>query len=141
MDEMSGCMSAGDQASAIRADDGYSIHPAADTSKHHDCLLLACPHVTKCFLCAGGVEVLVGHSEVVMCDFAACLLAELERWMLNASPAMIDLNSFADTSDYFTAPTSALEEVSKRLYTDEVRLPSCMTAHTDTGHQSAWQHC
>ncbi|DBA86334.1 TPA: hypothetical protein ACH3X2_005568 [Trebouxia sp. C0005] len=67
----------------------------------------------------GGVEVLVGHSEVVMCDFAACLLAELERWMLNASPAMIDLNSFADTSDYFTAPTSALEEVSKRLYTDE----------------------
>ncbi|KAL0049175.1 hypothetical protein WJX82_008170 [Trebouxia sp. C0006] len=67
----------------------------------------------------GGVEVLVGHSEVVMCDFAACLLAELECWMLNASPAMIDLNSFADTSDYFTAPTSALEEVSKRLYTDE----------------------
>lgn len=73
----------------------------------------------------GGVEVLVGHSEVVMCDFAACLLAELERWMLNASPAMIDLNSFADTSDYFTAPTSALEEVSKRLYTDEVSAACC----------------
>lgn len=69
---------------------------------------------------AGGVEALVGHSEVVMCDFAACLLAELERWMLSATPAMIDLNSFADTSDYFTAPSSALEEVSKRLYTDEV---------------------
>ena len=83
---------------------------------------------------------LVGHSEVVMCDFAACLLAELERWMLNASPAMIDLNSFADTSDYFTAPTSALEEVSKRLYTDEVQLHSCMTACTNTRHQSAWQH-
>lgn len=62
-----------------------------------------------------------------MCDFAACLLAELERWMLNASPAMIDLNSFADTSDYFTAPTSALEEVSKRLYTDEVRFWSQFT--------------
>ena len=62
---------------------------------------------------AGGVEVLVGHSEVVMFDFAACLLAELERWMLSATPAMIDLNSFADTSDYFTAPSSALEEVSK----------------------------
>lgn len=77
-------------------------------------LLTALPHS------AGGVEVLVGHCEVVMCDFAACLLAELERWMLNASPAMIDLNSFADTSDYFTAPPSALEEVSKRLYTDEV---------------------
>ena len=69
---------------------------------------------------AGGISALVGHSEVVMCDFAACLLAELERWMLSATPAMIDLNSFADTSDYFTAPSSALEEVSKRLYTDEV---------------------
>ena len=69
---------------------------------------------------AGGIEVLMGHSEVVMCDFAACLLAELERWMLNASPAMIDLNSFADNSDYFSAPTSALEEVSKRLYSDVV---------------------
>lgn len=98
------------------------------------------PCVTRCFCHAGGVEVLVGHSEVVMCDFAACLLAELERWMLNASPAMIDLNSFADTSDYFTAPTSALEEVSKRLYTDEVRLPSCMTACTNAGPQSAWQY-
>ena len=71
---------------------------------------------------AGGIEALVGHSEVVMCDFAACLLAELERWMLSATPAMIDLNSFADTSDYFTAPSSALEEVSKRIYTDEVRM-------------------
>lgn len=58
-----------------------------------------------------------------MCDFAACLLAELERWMLSATPAMIDLNSFADTSDCFTAPSSALEEVSKRLYTDEVSPP------------------
>lgn len=69
---------------------------------------------------AGGIEVLMGHSEVVMCDFAACLLAELERWMLNASPAMMDLNSFADNSDCFSAPTSALEEVSKRLYSDVV---------------------
>ena len=60
-----------------------------------------------------------------MCDFAACLLAELERWMLSATPAMIDLNSFADTSDYFTAPSSALEEVSKRLYTDEVTACCC----------------
>ena len=75
---------------------------------------------------AGGVEALVGHSEVVMCDFAACLLAELERWMLSATPAMIDLNSFADTSDYFTAPSSALEEVSKRLYTDEVTACCCL---------------
>lgn len=77
--------------------------------------------------CTGGVEVLMGHSEVVMCDFAACLLAELERWMLNASPAMIDLNSFADNSDYFSAPTSALEEVSKRLYSDVVCSCCCET--------------
>ena len=52
--------------------------------------------------------------------FAACLLAELERCMSNASPAMIGLNSFADTWDYFTAPRSALEEVSNCLYTDEL---------------------
>jgi len=125
------------------------LHPACVTIRfchaggvevlmgHSACLVLHPPCVTNCSCHAGGVEVLVGHSEVVMCDFAACLLAELERWMLNASPAMIDLNSFADTSDYFTAPTSALEEVSKRLYTDEVRLPSCMTAYTYDGHQSA----
>ena len=86
--------------------------------------------------CAGGIEVLVGHSEVVMCDFAACLLAELERWMLSATPAMIDLNSFADTPDYFTAPSSALEEVSKRLYTDEVCICSRLT--TPTGLQTTW---
>lgn len=80
----------------------------------------------------------MGHSEVVMCDFAACLLAELERWMLNASPAMIDLNSFADSSDYFSAPTSALEEVSKRLYSDvvshiaqQVQLGQCCSEISD----------
>ena len=71
----------------------------------------------------------MGHSEVVMCDFAACLLAELERWMLNASPAMIDLNSFADNSDYFSAPTSALEEVSKRLYSDVVCFAGLRPSH------------
>lgn len=87
--------------------------PKEGTHPCHEWLVLRAAH-------AGGVEALVGHSEVVMCDFAACLLAELERWMLSATPAMIDLNSFADTSDYFTAPSSALEEVSKRLYTDEV---------------------
>lgn len=90
---------------------------------------------------AGGVEALVGHSEVVMCDFAACLLAELERWMLSATPAMIDLNSFADTSDYFTAPSSALEEVSKRLYTDEVTaccIPQCKTL---TRERNLFRYC
>ena len=55
-----------------------------------------------------------------MCDFAACMLGELERWMLNASPAMVNLNTFADSSERFITPTSTLEEVSKRIYADEV---------------------
>lgn len=41
---------------------------------------------------AGDHEQLDNHAEVVMHDFAACLLAELERWMLTASPAMVDLS-------------------------------------------------
>lgn len=69
---------------------------------------------------AGGVQALEGHAEVVMCDFAACMLGELERWMLNASPAMVNLNTFADSSERFITPTSTLEEVSKRIYADEV---------------------
>ena len=67
--------------------------------------------------------------------------------MLSATPAMINLNSFADTSDYFSAPSSALEEVSKRLYTDEVpalaqaacvacsapdSVPLCQLANTES---------
>lgn len=40
---------------------------------------------------AGDAEQLDNHAEVVMHDFAACLLVELERWMLNASPAMVEL--------------------------------------------------
>ena len=59
-----------------------------------------------------------------MCDFAACMLGELERWMLNASPAMVNLNTFADSSERFITPTSTLEEVSKRIYADEVSAPT-----------------
>ena len=55
-------------------------------------LTLTLPH-QRADCAAGGVEVLVGHSEVVMCDFAARLLAELQRWMLNASPTIIELIS------------------------------------------------
>ncbi|KAK9837091.1 hypothetical protein WJX81_002340 [Elliptochloris bilobata] len=67
----------------------------------------------------GGLQSLESHAEVVMLDFAASLLAELERWMLTASPAMVDLSSFCDTSDKFVAPTSVVEEVQRRLHTDE----------------------
>ena len=102
---------------------------------------------------AGDHEQLDNHAEVVMHDFAACLLAEvragqlcradsarfaaarlvaplklhpvlpppltqLERWMLNASPAMVDLNTFVDAPEFTGAP-SALETVQTRLYSDE----------------------
>lgn len=54
---------------------------------------LARPQQQSLLLFAGDWEQLDNHAEVVMHDFAACLLAELERWMLNASPAMVDLAS------------------------------------------------
>ena len=60
-----------------------------------------------------------------MLDFAASLLAELERWMLTANPAMVNLNSFCDTSDKFVGPTSVVEEVQRRLHIDEVCLAHC----------------
>ena len=74
---------------------------------------------------AGGLQSLESHAEVVMLDFAASLLAELERWMLTANPAMVDLNTFCDTSDKFVAPTSVVEEVQRRLHIDEVCLAHC----------------
>ena len=71
-----------------------------------------------------------GHAEVVMHDFAASLLTELEKWMLTASPAMISLNTFADSSDKFLVPSTIAEEVSKRLYNDEVSHCSLWCFHT-----------
>jgi hypothetical protein len=64
-----------------------------------------------------------------MLDFAASMLAELERFMLTAGPAMIDLNTFCDTSDKLMSSVSVVEEVQRRLYTDEVRPVNgtCMT--------------
>lgn len=53
-----------------------------------------------------------------MHDFAACILGELERWMLNASPAMIEFNSLVDSADFTGA--GPLESVQTRLQTDEV---------------------
>lgn len=69
----------------------------------------------------GSLDQLASHAEVVMLDFAASMLAELERFMLTAGPAMIDLNTFCDTSDKLMSSVSVVEEVQRRLYTDEVR--------------------
>lgn len=55
-----------------------------------------------------------------MHDFAACLLGELERWMLTASPAMVDLSGQLVDAPEFGGATGALEAVQTRLYSDEV---------------------
>ena len=82
---------------------------------------------------AGALEQLASHAEVVMLDFAAAVLTELERWMLTAGPAMIDLATFADTSDKLMSSASVVEEVQKRLYTDEVRACRGLTRHERPG--------
>jgi len=58
------------------------------------------------------------HMGVMMNDFAACVLMELEKWMLNASPAMINMSTWLDSAE-FAVPVSTLEEVQKRLTSDE----------------------
>ncbi|KAK9802768.1 hypothetical protein WJX73_000202 [Symbiochloris irregularis] len=65
-----------------------------------------------------GLHQLESHAEVVMLDFAAGLLAELEKWMSTASTAMVSMASYAD-SEAFIGPTSVVEEVHKRLISDE----------------------
>lgn len=64
---------------------------------------LRLPSIVATFLLprAGDHEQLDNHAEVVMHDFAACLLGELERWMLNASPAMVDLNTLVGDVFFF----------------------------------------
>jgi hypothetical protein len=68
----------------------------------------------------------------MMNDFAACLLMELEKWMLNASPAMINMGTWLDSAE-FAVPVSTLEEVQKRLTSDEV-CPVCCSG-------MCWQQC
>ena len=65
---------------------------------------------------------LANHAEVVMHDLAAGLLAELERWMLTASPGSVNMASYLDTSSDFqpAVAASALEAVQNRLYKDDV---------------------
>lgn len=70
------------------------------------------------FPSGGDPEHLEHQAEVIMHDFAACILGELERWMLNASPAMIEFNSLVDSADFTGA--GPLESVQTRLQTDEV---------------------
>lgn len=54
-----------------------------------------------------------------MNDFAACLLMELEKWMLNASPAMVEMTTWLDNPE-FAVPVSTLQEVQNILINDEV---------------------
>ena len=62
-----------------------------------------------------GLDQLENHASFLMLDFAAGLLGELERWMLTASPAMVDLNTFADTSDKFQGASSLLSDMQRRF--------------------------
>ena len=78
------------------------------------------PHAIIPVACTG-LSQLGNHAEVVMLDFAASLLAELEKWMSSASTAMVDLSSYAD-SDRFIGPASMVVDIQRRLYTDEARL-------------------
>lgn len=60
---------------------------------------------------ADEVDQLENHASFLMLDFAAHLLVEIERWMLTASPNMIDLTSFPDTSDKFLGPNSFVNDM------------------------------
>eukprot|EP00210_Caulerpa_lentillifera_P001797 g1727.t1 len=60
--------------------------------------------------------------EVLMHDFAACLLIELQQGMLNLSVGMMSLSSIIDQPDIF-GYTGTTEDISKRLGTeDEVKI-------------------
>ena len=67
----------------------------------------------------GSLEHLAYHTEVMLHDFAACLLAELERWLLAASVNLFGLQTFADSAE-FTGAT-AFEDFSSKLRQDDVR--------------------
>ena len=87
-----------------------------------------------CAACAG-LSQLGNHAEVVMLDFAASLLGELEKWMSSASTAMVDLSSYAD-SDRFLGPASVVTDIQKRLYTDEVGSAAQVHHAVRTGAQT-----
>lgn len=66
----------------------------------------------------GDFSQLERHAEVLMHDFAACLLAELERWMLAASIQLFDLDTYVDSPEFTGA--SALDELQSKLRADDV---------------------
>lgn len=68
----------------------------------------------------GSLEHLGYHTEVMLHDFTACLLAELERWLLAASVNLFGLQTFADSAE-FTGAT-AFEDFSNKLRQDDVRV-------------------
>lgn len=64
---------------------------------------------------ADEVDQLESLAKFYMLDFATILLGEIERWMLTASPNMIDLSSFADTSEKFLGPNTLLSDMRGRF--------------------------
>ena len=60
------------------------------------------------------------HAEVLMHDFAACLLMELQQGMLNLSVGMMSLSTIVDQPDVF-GYSGATDEVPRRQGTEEAR--------------------
>ena len=69
-------------------------------------------------------EHLVLHTEVVMHDFAACVLGNLETFMLNASPAAISLATLVDSYEFTSnsTPPYVAEDESGRKKRKYARL-------------------
>lgn len=63
-----------------------------------------------------------------MHDFAACVLASLESWMLTASPAMISLSTLTDTSEFtgVAIPPYSAEDDAGRTKRKYARLQKSM---------------
>jgi hypothetical protein len=75
---------------------------------------------------------LAHHVEVVMHDFAACVLGDLERWMLNASPAGASLSTLVDTAEFTGVPLPpyAGEDDAARTKRKYARLQKAMGDHS-----------
>lgn len=59
-------------------------------------------------------DALAGHAAVLMCELAAALLAELERFALSASPAAMDLATDADGGGAGCAPAPGDDDGARR---------------------------
>ena len=78
------------------------------------------------FVALGDRSQLEHHAEVLMHDFAACLLMELQQGMLNLSVGMMSLTTIIDQPDIF-GYKNATDEITKRLGPEEARPHT--TAH------------